>query len=85
MSRNRRPLATEKFDYVQRHYRKRKAEAARAQAGPSQKGELYLSADVRKLDNNKSSLKVIEEAGWDAYDICIWRLIEDRRRLRQGM
>ncbi len=85
MSRTRKPLATGKYDWTQRHHKRRKAEKVQAQNDLGQKHELYLSTDVRKQDVMTAKTKTIEDAGWDIYDVCIWRLIQYRRYIRQGM
>ena len=85
LTKSRRPLKTDEYDWSQRSLAKLKARKAMAGQGDN-------TVDVRPREgcdaatNSKLSKDdAIERAGWDEYDICMARLILDRRRVRQGL
>lgn len=84
LARGRKPLPTFKYDHRQRHWHRKNAKKVKSNEDDDN-GQLYLPADVRQLDDKLVKIKTIEEAGWDIYDLYIWRLILDRRQIRQGM
>ena len=83
LTKNRRPLETDRYDWSQRSIAK-KLQAKKAMGG---QGDNMVESRSRAdggetADSKMSKDEAIERAGWDEYDVCIARLILDRRRVR---